>query len=159
MLLWNPETSDKKEEQEEREYFNTIDAAELFFYDFNAKNRDYRTYENGDWVLIEDKIVRTVPESEYQNLSGDVSIIIGNNRYDHILFVWVESIGDEDLCYHFPIGAKNADDLNVLKTGDTLLLEIEIYDYEDADGIHEEIRGNVKGHPELVYDPVNTKTF
>jgi hypothetical protein len=158
MLLWTPEgTEDKKEE--EKEYAGTMNAYELVYSDFNVENRDYRSLKDGEWILIQDKIVRTVPENEYPNLTHDMSITIGNDKYDHILFVWVESTGDADFSFKFIIGAKNADDLNVLKTGDTIVLEVEIYESEDVDGTFEEIRGNVKDHPELVFDIMNTTPF
>jgi hypothetical protein len=132
------------ESEEERVFVDTVTINELF-ENLEDGNGSFADYNEGDWLLVEEMIVSVKSEEAHLAPGKDAYVKIGDNRYDHVYFVWVESMGEADFNFNFSIGAKKKEQLSILRVGEPLTLELKI-----TEGL---FKGNVRGHRELVYDP------
>ena len=143
MLLWTPGGDD----EDEKRVFAGILTADELLGDINLNTGKFLSFNEGEWVKIEDEIVKVQTEDEYLGPGENAYTDTSSGRYDSVLFIWVKSTGDARFSFNFSISAKKASQLNIFEVGQTLELEVKI----TADFI----KGDVSGHKELIYDPEN----
>lgn len=149
LFLWNPPKDE--DTVPEKEYVATLTAQQLWD-DLDEREGKFKSYEEGDWIKIEDDIIETASESEVFGPEADIYLDKNGVKYDNIKVIWLKSTGESS---NLSIASKNPSDLNYLKKGDKIQLELQVYKITNEDKVLEFIKGNVIGHPELIYDPAN----